>query len=102
MSAGERTAETAPGASRGDGRIRGLAVTSDGWPVPFAVVTVIDASGTQVGGTSVRGDGTFEVEGLPEGPCHRDHLGGRALPGGAPAVRRRATWAAWCSRARAR
>ena len=67
MSAGERTAETAPGASRGDGRIRGLAVTSDGWPVPFAVVTVIDASGTQVGGTSVRGDGTFEVEGLPGG-----------------------------------
>ena len=69
MSAGERTAETASGAPRGDGRVRGLAVTSDGWPVPFAVVTVIDASGTQVGGTSVRGDGTFEVEGLPPGPA---------------------------------
>ncbi|MFC4835977.1 YceI family protein [Actinomycetospora chibensis] len=64
----QRTAETASGAPRGDGQVRGLAVTSDGWPVPFAVVTVIDASGTQVGGASIRGDGTFEVEGLPSGP----------------------------------
>jgi polyisoprenoid-binding protein YceI len=48
--------------------VRGAAVTSDGWPVPFAVVTVIDAAGTQIGGTTVRGDGTFVVDGLPEGP----------------------------------
>ncbi|MFC5137581.1 YceI family protein [Actinomycetospora rhizophila] len=55
--------------TRGGGWVRGAAVTSDGWPVPFAVVTVIDAAGTQIGGTSVGGDGTFLVEGLPEGPA---------------------------------
>lgn len=69
MTAGQRTGEARPGPSRGGGWVRGVAVTSDGWPVPFAVVTVIDAGGTQIGGTSVGGDGGFLVEGLPEGPA---------------------------------
>jgi polyisoprenoid-binding protein YceI len=68
VTAGQRTGEPRPGAPHGGGRVRGVAVTSDGWPVPFAVVTVIDAAGTQIGGTSVGGDGGFVVEGLPEGP----------------------------------
>lgn len=48
---------TAPRASTGDRhrrdvqRITGAAVTGDGWPVPFAVVTVIGAGGTQIGRT---------------------------------------------------
>lgn len=64
MSAAERTA-----ASHGTGWVRGVAVTSDGWPVPFAVVTVIDAAGAQIGGTSAGGDGASVVEGLPDGPA---------------------------------
>ena len=64
MSAAGRTA-----ASRGTGWVRGVAVTSDGWPVPFAVVTIIDAAGAQIGGTSAGGDGAFVVEGMPDGPA---------------------------------
>ncbi|MEJ2867189.1 YceI family protein [Actinomycetospora sp. OC33-EN08] len=50
-------------------RVRGIAVTSDGWPVPFAVVTVIDAAGQQIGGTGVADDGRFVMDDLPAGPC---------------------------------
>jgi polyisoprenoid-binding protein YceI len=50
-------------------RISGTAVTSDGWPVPFAVVTVIDAAGRQIGGTPVADDGGFVLDELPAGPC---------------------------------
>jgi polyisoprenoid-binding protein YceI len=50
-------------------RVSGTAVTSDGWPVPFAVVTVIDAAGQQIGGTTVADDGGFLLDGLPAGPC---------------------------------
>ncbi|HEY2223378.1 YceI family protein [Actinomycetospora sp.] len=50
-------------------RISGTAVTSDGWPVPFAVVTVIDAAGRQIGGTTVADDGGFVLDELPAGPC---------------------------------
>lgn len=70
MSGGQRTAASGSSAPpRGGGWVRGAAVTSDGWPVPFAVVTVIDAAGTQIGGTTVGGDGSFSIEGLPEGPA---------------------------------
>ena len=54
---------------RGVQRITGAAVTSDGWPVPFAVVTIIDAAGQQIGGSPVEDDGRFVIEGLPAGPC---------------------------------
>lgn len=50
-------------------RVSGIAVTSDGWPVPFAVVTVIDAAGMQIGGTGVGDDGRFVLDDLPAGPC---------------------------------
>ncbi|GAA4848578.1 YceI family protein [Actinomycetospora corticicola] len=53
----------------GTQRIAGIAVTSDGWPVPFAVVTVIDAAGQQIGGAAVDDDGRFVLDGLPAGPC---------------------------------
>lgn len=48
--------------------VRGVAVTSDGWPVPFAVVTVVDTAGTQIGGAAVSSDGAFAVD-VPAGPC---------------------------------
>ncbi len=58
-----------PSGTSAPGWVRGSAVTSDGWPVPFAVITVIDATGAQVGGGTVGADGGFAVEGLPAGPC---------------------------------
>jgi len=57
------------GSGAGSGWVRGSVVTSDGWPVPFAVVTVVDAAGVQVGGATVGADGAFAVDGLPAGPC---------------------------------
>lgn len=48
--------------------VRGVAVTSDGWPVPFAVVTIVDATGRQVGGGPVESDGSFAIPNVPDGP----------------------------------
>ncbi len=49
------------------GVITGTVVTRDGWPVEHAVVTVVDATGTQSGRTAVGHDGHFAVAGLGPG-----------------------------------
>jgi hypothetical protein len=49
------------------GVIIGAVVTRDGWPVEHAVVTVVDATGTQSGRTAVGHDGHFAVAGLNSG-----------------------------------
>lgn len=64
MAQAERT-RTA-GTGRG-GVLTGSVVTRDGWPVPHAVVTVVDAVGGQVGRSPVGGDGRFAVAGLRPG-----------------------------------
>jgi hypothetical protein len=51
----------------GGGVLTGTVVTRDGWPVPHAVVTVIDSAGTQSARTTVRHDGYFTVAGLSPG-----------------------------------
>ncbi|MCA1674218.1 MAG: YceI family protein [Actinobacteria bacterium] len=45
----------------------GTVVTPDGWPVPHAVVTVVDQTGSQTGRSPVGHDGRFAVEGLQPG-----------------------------------
>jgi polyisoprenoid-binding protein YceI len=47
--------------------ITGTVVTRDGWPIEHAVVTVVDATGTQSGRTAVDHDGHFAVAGLGPG-----------------------------------
>ncbi len=54
-------------ADSGGGVLTGTVVTGDGWPVPHAVVTVVDASGAQSGRTVVGHDGHFAVAGLGPG-----------------------------------
>ena len=54
-------------AEAGEGVITGTVVGRDGWPVPHAVITVIDAFGTQSARTPVGGDGRFTVAGLAPG-----------------------------------
>jgi polyisoprenoid-binding protein YceI len=49
------------------GVITGTVVTRDGWPVEHAVVTVVDATGTQSGRAAVGHDGHFAVAGLGPG-----------------------------------
>ena len=49
------------------GVLTGTVITGDGWPVPHAVVTVIDSAGTQSARTTVRHDGYFTVAGLSPG-----------------------------------
>ena len=51
----------------GGGVITGTVVTRDGWPIEHAVVTVVDATGTQSGRTTVSHDGHFAVAGLGPG-----------------------------------
>jgi polyisoprenoid-binding protein YceI len=51
----------------GGGVLTGTVVTRDGWPVPHAVVTVVDVTGTQSGRTVVGHDGHFAVTGLGPG-----------------------------------
>lgn len=51
----------------GGGVLTGTVVTRDGWPVPHAMVTVLDATGAQSGRTAVRHDGRFAVAGLGPG-----------------------------------
>ncbi|MBV9728205.1 MAG: YceI family protein [Pseudonocardiales bacterium] len=51
----------------GGGVLTGTVVTRDGWPVPHAVVTVVDVTGAQSGRTVVGHDGHFAVTGLGPG-----------------------------------
>ncbi|MGH3764349.1 MAG: YceI family protein [Pseudonocardiaceae bacterium] len=51
----------------GGGVITGTVVTRDGWPVEHAIVTVVDATGTQSGRTVAGHDGHFAVAGLGPG-----------------------------------
>jgi hypothetical protein len=51
----------------GAGVLTGTVVTRDGWPVPHAVVTVVDVTGAQSGRTTVGHDGHFAVAGLGPG-----------------------------------
>jgi polyisoprenoid-binding protein YceI len=54
-------------AEPGVGVITGTVVTNDGWPVPHAVITVVDAAGVQSGRTAASHDGHFAVAGLRPG-----------------------------------
>lgn len=54
-------------ADGGGAVLTGMVVTRDGWPVPHAVVTVIDETGLQSGRSTVDQDGHFAVTGLPPG-----------------------------------
>ncbi|HEX2299187.1 MAG TPA: YceI family protein [Pseudonocardiaceae bacterium] len=45
----------------------GTVVTPDGWPVPHAVITVVDEKGSQSGRSTAGHDGRFAVEGLRQG-----------------------------------
>ncbi len=47
--------------------LTGTVVTRDGWPVPHAVVTIIDEKGLQSGRSAVSQDGSFAVTGLAPG-----------------------------------
>ncbi|MGH3914806.1 MAG: YceI family protein [Pseudonocardiaceae bacterium] len=47
--------------------LTGMVVTQDGWPVPHAVVTIIDGKGLQSGRSTVSQDGHFAVTGLAPG-----------------------------------
>lgn len=49
------------------GVLTGMVVTPDGWPVPHAVVTVVNATGLQSGRATVSPDGRFAVTGLDPG-----------------------------------
>jgi polyisoprenoid-binding protein YceI len=49
------------------GVLTGTVITADGWPIPHAVVTVIDSAGAQSARTTVRHDGYFTVTGLNPG-----------------------------------
>ncbi|MBV8540869.1 MAG: YceI family protein [Pseudonocardiales bacterium] len=54
-------------AETGGGVLTGTVVTRDGWPVPHAVVTVVDVTGAQSGRAAVGHDGHFAVTGLGPG-----------------------------------
>lgn len=56
---------TATDADRGT--FIGTVTTPDGWPVPHAMVTVVDETGAQSGRSPVGGDGRFVVQGLAPG-----------------------------------
>jgi polyisoprenoid-binding protein YceI len=49
------------------GVLTGTVVTPDGWPVPHAVITVVNATGVQSGRAAVSPDGRFAVTGLDTG-----------------------------------
>lgn len=57
--------DTGPGRNRGV--LTGTVVTRDGWPVPHAVVTIVNETGGQSGRSSVGHDGRFAVTGLGPG-----------------------------------
>lgn len=48
--------------------LRGSVMTGDGWPLQGATVTVL-VVGEQAGRVTSRGDGAFELPGLPPGPA---------------------------------
>jgi hypothetical protein len=50
-----------PGGGYPVGYLRGVVTTADRWPVPGAAVTVLSATGQQLGRTSTDGAGGFEV-----------------------------------------
>ena len=56
-----------PGSEPGGSVLIGTVVTPDGWPVPHAVVTIVDDTGSQTGRSTVGHDGRFAVPGLPPG-----------------------------------
>jgi polyisoprenoid-binding protein YceI len=58
---------TMPANDAGQGVLIGMVVTPDGWPVPHAVVTVVDETGSQTGRSTCGHDGRFAVEGLGPG-----------------------------------
>jgi polyisoprenoid-binding protein YceI len=51
----------------GQNVLTGTVVTRDGWPVPHAMVTVLDEAGNQTGRSTVSHDGRFAVPGLGAG-----------------------------------
>jgi len=51
----------------GTGVLSGTVVTPDGWPVPHAVVTIVDATGAQSARSAVGPDGRFAAKGLRPG-----------------------------------
>ncbi|MEV4648043.1 YceI family protein [Saccharopolyspora sp. NPDC049357] len=55
------------GAARGSGAVTASVRGSDGWPVPEAVVTVIDGSGTQVARAQGDAQGSVMASGLAAG-----------------------------------
>lgn len=55
------------GADPARGVLVGMVVTPDGWPVPHAVVTIVDEAGSQTGRSATGHDGHFTVEGLHPG-----------------------------------
>lgn len=55
------------GRRSGGSSLIGTVTTPDGWPVPHAVITVVDARGSQSGRSTAGHDGRFAVEGLSQG-----------------------------------
>lgn len=55
------------GRDTGRSALIGTVVTPDGWPVPHAVITVVDERGGQSGRSTAGHDGRFVVEGLHQG-----------------------------------
>jgi polyisoprenoid-binding protein YceI len=51
----------------GHSMVNGVVVTGDGWPIPHAVVTVVDGSGGQAGRSIAGADGRFAVSRLDTG-----------------------------------
>jgi len=50
------------------GVVRGAVLGADGWPLPDATVTVLDATGRQIGRTTTGADGTFTAAASEPGP----------------------------------
>lgn len=76
----------------GRGVLMGTVVTPDGWPVPHAMVTIVDGAGRQTGRSAVAHDGRFAVKGLRSGTYtvitaaagHAPHARTRMLNGTGP------------------